>query len=148
MKSLIREYIKQKVRRLLEDREYNFQKLSPACYNALTNPEGLNLSPDYVEDVKILKATRPIFKIFLENGETFNLIDNGDFVQADMSRILFDLNDPRDLNAAKSELEHTLNKGQIKPEEEPTTGGEEEFEEPTPLSPETPEETAPEEPEA
>lgn len=145
MKSLIREYIRRKVRRLLEEREYNFQKLSPACYNALVNPEGLNLSPDYVKDVKILKATRPIFKIFLENGETFNLIDNTNFVQADISRILFDLNDPRDLNAAKSELEYVINKGQLKPEEEPTTGGEEEFEEPTPVEPETPEETTPEE---
>jgi hypothetical protein len=144
MKSLLKEHIKQQIISLIEEREYSFRKLSPACYSALVND--LNISSDYVTDVKIVKATRPIFKIFFDNGKSFNLIDNGGFVQADISRILFDLQDSRDLEAAKYEVDELMNQGNITDPNE-TPGDEDNFEDELGGGEETPDVEPEEEPE-
>ena len=76
MKSLIREHIRHQVRKMFEEREYELRQLSPEAFNAL-GQETLGIPPSVIVDVKIIKAPKPIFKCFLENGQTFNLIDNG-----------------------------------------------------------------------
>lgn len=141
MKHLIREHIRREVRRIVEEREYQLRQLSPGAYDAL-GPGGLGIPPSSIVDVKIVKAPRPIFKCFLENGQTFNLIDNERFMQADINRILFDLDRDDDLKGARYEIEKLMQKGKIASDDEEAAsdemGDEEPVEEPA-------EEPAPEE---
>ena len=115
----INEYIKKQVTNLLEDREYQLKQLSPKAYDALS-PELLGIPPSAIVDVKIIKAPKPIFKCFLENGQSFKLLDNESYMQADINRILFDLDRDDDLNGAKYELEKLMQKGKPSEKEEPT----------------------------
>ena len=117
MKFLIKEHIKKQVRRLIENREYQLRQISPEAFNLL-GPDGLGIPPSAIVDVKIVKAPKPIFKCFLENGQTFNLIDNGLFMQADINRILFDLDREDDLNGAKYELEKLMQMGKLRSDDE------------------------------
>lgn len=117
MKHLIKEHIRREVRRLVEEREYQLRQLSPGAYDAL-GPGTLGVPPSAIVDVKIIKAPKPIFKCFLENGQTFNLIDNDSYMQADINRILFDLDREDDINGAKYELEKLMQKGSIKSDDE------------------------------
>jgi len=140
MKSLIREHIKREVRRIIkeshifEEREYQLRQLSPGAFDAL-GPDTLGIPPSAVVDVKIIKAPKPIFKCFLDNGQTFNLIDNDSYMQADINRILFDLDREDDINGAKYELEKLMQKGKIASDDEEEAsddlGGEVPIEEPT-----------------
>ena len=120
MKHLIREHIKREVRRLVEEREYQLRDLSPGAYSALGS-DILGIPPSAIVDVKIVKAPKPIFKCFLENGQTFNLIDNGEYMQADINRILFDLDRDDDVNGAKYELEKLMQKGKMPSDDEEST---------------------------
>jgi hypothetical protein len=117
MKQIIREHIRRKVRQLVEEREYQLRQLSPGAYDAL-GPGTLGIPPSAIIDVKIIKAPKPIFKCFLDNGQSFNLIDNSDYMQADINRILFDLDREDDINGAKYELEKLMQKGSIKKDDE------------------------------
>ena len=117
MKQLIREHIRRQVRRIVEEREYQLRQLSPGAYDAL-GPGTLGIPPSAIIDVKIIKAPKPIFKCFLDNGQSFNLIDNSDYMQADINRILFDLDREDDINGAKYELEKLMQKGSIKKDDE------------------------------
>ena len=119
MKHLIKEHIRREVRRLVEEREYQLRQLSPGAYDAL-GPGTLGVPPSAIVDVKIIKAPKPIFKCFLENGQTFNLIDNDSYMQVDINRILFDLDREDDINGAKYELEKLMQKGSIKSDDEET----------------------------
>ena len=113
------------------------RQLSPGAFSAL-GPDALGIPPSAVVDVKIIKAPKPIFKCFLENGQSFNLIDNGTYMQADINRILFDLDREDDTNGAKYELEKLMQKGKVASDDEETAsddlddeiGGEEPTEEP------------------
>jgi hypothetical protein len=141
----------QKVRRLIrqiikEEREYQLRQLSPGAHSAL-GADMLGVPPSAIVDVKIIKAPKPIFKCFLENGQTFNIIDNGEYMQADINRILFDLDRYDDLNGAKYELEKLMQKGKLPSgDEEVATSDELPAEEPAAEEPA--EEPAPEEPAA
>tara|TARA_Y100001972_G_scaffold115382_1_gene152024 strand:+ start:51 stop:479 length:429 start_codon:yes stop_codon:yes gene_type:complete len=117
MSKLIREYIRREVRRMFEEREYQLRQLSPGAFDAL-GPGTLGIPPSAINDVKIIKAPRPIFKCFLNNGQSFNIIDNGNYMQADINRILFDLDREDDINGAKYELEKLMQKGSIKKDDE------------------------------
>tara|TARA_R100001015_G_C4544077_1_gene107406 strand:- start:203 stop:640 length:438 start_codon:yes stop_codon:yes gene_type:complete len=119
MKKLIREHIRRQVRRIVEEREYQLRQLSPGAYDAL-GPGTLGIPPSAIIDVKIIKAPKPIFKCFLDNGQSFNIIDNGEYMQADINRILFDLDREDDINGAKYELEKLMQKGSIKRDDEET----------------------------
>ena len=137
MNNLTEQRLRRKIRQIIrEEREYQLRQLSPGAYDAL-GPGTLGIPPSAVVDVKIIKAPKPIFKCFLENGQTFNLIDNERYMQADINRILFDLDREDDINGAKYELEKLMQKGSIKSDEE-----EEDVNE---LPPETDEEPTPEE---
>jgi len=120
MKQIIREHIKRKVRQLVEEREYQLRQLSPEAFSVL-GPDTLGIPSSAVVDIKIIKAPKPVFKCFLDNGQSFNLIDNGNYMQADINRILFDLDRDDDINGAKYELEKLMQKGSIKSDEEPET---------------------------
>ena len=113
MKPLIREHIRHQVRKMFEEREYDLRQLSPAAFDAL-GQETLGIPPSAIVDVKIVKAPKPIFKCFLENGLTFNLIDNGLYMQADINRILFDLDRDDDVNGARYETEKLMQQGKKK----------------------------------
>ena len=117
MKQLLKDLIPQHVYRLIEEREYNLGQLSPGAADFL-GPGTLNIPPSAIVDVKILKAPKPIFKCILDNGQSFNLIDNGEYVQADINRILFDMDREDDINGAKYELEKLMQKGSIKKDDE------------------------------
>lgn len=120
MKHLLREHIRNEIRRMFEEREYQLRQLSPGAYDAL-GPGTLGIPSSAITDVKIIKAPKPVFKCFLDNGQTFNLIDRGEYMQADINRILFDLDREDDINGAKYELEKLMKTGKI--------GGDEEAEE-------------------
>ena len=104
MKQLLKDLIPQHTLRLIEEREYKLRQLSPGAYDVL-GPGTLNIPPSAIVDVKILKAPKPIFKCILDNGQSFNIIDNGKYMQADINRILFDMDREDDINGAKYELE-------------------------------------------
>lgn len=156
MKKLIREHIKRQVRKILEDRSYSLEKLSPRAFSVIdggiSGLNSLNIPPSAIIDVKILKSTRPIFRIFFENERYIDIIDNPHNVEVNIDNLIFDLNDVRDYNAAQKEVERVMTMGKI-PSEEPTEAPEEipSTEEPSSPSPEkeTPtEEPLPEEPPA
>ena len=118
MSKLTEQRLRRKIRQIIrEEREYDLRQLSPGAFNAI-GPETLGIPPSAIVDVKIIKAPKPIFKCFLDNGQTFNLIDNGEYMQADINRILFDLDRDDDLNGAKYELEKLMQKGSIKSDDE------------------------------
>ena len=117
MKKLLKDLIPQSALRLVEEREYKLRQLSPGAYDVLGS-DALGIPMSAIVDVKILKAPKPIFKCFLDNGQSFNIIDNGDYMQADVNRILFDMDREDDINGAKYELEKLMQKGSFKPEGE------------------------------
>jgi len=88
MKQLIREHIRRQVKQLVEERSYDLRRLSAGAADAL-GPGTLSVPPSAIIDVKIIKAPKPIFKCFLENGQSFNSINNVDFMQADINCFLF-----------------------------------------------------------
>lgn len=156
MKKLIREHIKRQVKKILEDRSYSLEKLSPRAFSVIdggiSGLNSLNIPPSAIIDVKILKSTRPIFRVFFENERYIDIIDNPHNVEVNIDNLIFDLNDVRDYNAAQKEVERVMTMGKI-PSEEPTEAPEEipSTEEPSSPSPEkeTPtEEPLPEEPPA
>ena len=122
MKNLLKDLIPQHALRLVEEREYKLRQLSPGAYDAL-GPGTLGIPPSAIVDVKILKAPKPIFKCILDNGQSFNLIDNGEYMQADINRILFDMDREDDINGAKYELEKLMQKGSIKQDGEEEASG-------------------------
>ena len=122
MKQLLKDLIPQHVHRLIEEREYNLRQLSPGAADVL-GPGTLNIPPSAIVDVKILKAPKPIFKCILDNGQSFNIIDNGKYMQADINRILFDMDREDDINGAKYELEKLMQKGSIKQNGEEEASG-------------------------
>ena len=131
MNKLTEQRVRRKIRQIIrEEREYKLRQLSPGAYIAL-GPETLGIPPSAVIDVKIIKAPKPIFKCFLGNGQTFNLIDNGEYMQADINRILFDLDREDDINGAKYELEKLMQKGSIKKDDEESASDDLEGNEPT-----------------
>lgn len=135
MNKLTEQRLRRKIRQIIreshifEEREYELRQLSPGAFNAI-GPEILGIPPSAIVDVKIIKAPKPIFKCFLDNGQTFNLIDNGDYMQADINRILFDLDREDDINGAKYEMEKLMQKGKIASDDEEAVSDEFEDEEP------------------
>ena len=120
MNKLTEQRLRRKIRQIIrEEREYQLRQLSPGAYSALS-ADTLGIPPSAVIDVKIIKAPKPIFKCFLDNGQTFNLIDNGEYMQADINRILFDLDRDDDINGAKYELEKLMQKGKPASDDEET----------------------------
>ena len=126
MKKLTEQQLRRKIRQIIreshiyEEREYELRQLSPSAFDVL-GQDTLGIPPSAIVDVKIIKAPKPIFKCFLENGQTFNLIDNDNYMQADINRILFDLDRDDDINGAKYELEKLMQKGKIVPDDEETS---------------------------
>ena len=113
MKKLTEQQLRRKIRQIIrEEREYELRQLSPSAFDAL-GQDTLGIPPSAIVDVKIVKAPKPIFKCFLENGQTFNLIDNGLYMQADINRILFDLDRDDDVNGAKYEMEKLMQQGKL-----------------------------------
>jgi len=129
MKKLIREHIRHQVRKMFEEREYDLRQLSPAAFDAL-GQETLGIPPSAIVDVKIIKAPKPIFKCFLENGQTFSLIDNGEYMQADINRILFDLDRDDDVNGARYEMEKLMQQGKLANDGEESASDEEDASDP------------------
>ena len=118
MNKLVEQRLRRKIRQIIrEERSYDLRRLSAGVADAL-GPGTLGIPPSAIIDVKIIKAPKPIFKCFLENGQSFNLIDNSTYIQADINRILFDLDREDDINGAKYELEKLMQKGSIKKDDE------------------------------
>ena len=123
MNKLVEQKLRRKIRQIIrEERSYDLRRLSAGAADAL-GPGTLSIPPSAIIEVKLIKAPKPIFKCFLENGQSFNIIDNGDFIQVDVNRILFDMDREDDINGAKYELEKLMQKGSIKKDEEPETDG-------------------------
>ena len=118
MNKLTEQQLRRKIRQIIrEEREYQLRQLSPGAHSAL-GQDTLGIPPSAIVDVKIIKAPKPIFKCFLDNGQSFNLIDNGQYMQADINRILFDLDRDDDINGAKYELEKLMQKGKQSSDDE------------------------------
>ena len=118
MNKLVEQKLRRKIRQIIrEERSYDLRRLSAGATDAL-GPGTLGIPPSAIIDVKIIKAPKPIFKCFLDNGQSFNIIDNSDYMQADINRILFDLDREDDINGAKYELEKLMQKGSIKKDDE------------------------------
>ena len=130
MNRLTEQRLRRKIRQIIrEEREYQLRQLSPGAFDAL-GPGTLGIPPSAIVDVKIVKAPKPIFKCFLENGQTFNLIDNGLYMQADINRILFDLDRDADVNGAKYEMEKLMQQGKLANDGEEAASDEEDASDP------------------
>jgi len=130
MNRLTEQRLRRKIRQIIrEEREYQLRQLSPGAFDAL-GPGTLGIPPSAIVDVKIVKAPKPIFKCFLENGQTFNLIDNGLYMQADINRILFDLDRDDDVNGAKYEMEKLMQQGKLANDGEEAASDEEDASDP------------------
>jgi len=130
MNRLTEQRLRRKIRQIIrEEREYQLRQLSPGAFDAL-GPGTLGIPPSAIVDVKIVKAPKPIFKCFLENGQTFNLIDNGLYMQADINRILFDLDRDDDVNGAKYEMEKLMQQGKLANDSEEAASDEEDASDP------------------
>jgi hypothetical protein len=100
MNKLTEQRLRRKIRQIIrEEREYQLRQLSPGAHSAL-GQDTLGIPPSAVVDVKI--------------------IDNGEYMQADINRILFDLDRTDDIKGAKYELEKLMQKGSIKKDDEET----------------------------
>ena len=130
IRHIIREHVKKQVKKLVEEREYDLKAISPIAHSSITGMghNSLDIPPSAIVDVKIVKAPRPIFRCFFENGHYFDLIDSHGRMEASIDNLLFDLSDERDLNAAKKEAERLMQKGNIKGDDEPES---DEFETPS-----------------
>jgi len=130
MNKLTEQRLRRKIRQVIrEEREYQLRQLSPGAHSAL-GPDMLGIPPSAVVDVKIIKAPKPIFKCFLDNGQSFNLIDNGEYMQADINRILFDLDRDDDVNGARYEMEKLMQQGKLANDGEESASDEEDASDP------------------
>ena len=136
MKNL-KQYIKEEVTRLSE-KQY---PAPPEIIDVLKNRLKMNPLIRYVENLKAVNSIPPSYRVFLVNGECFDIIYEDFSLLAKIGSKEYFLNDISEKNYAIKHINRLLTLAKVKPEEgEEDLGGD--------LPPPPPPTEEPEEPEA
>ena len=143
MKNL-KQYIKEEVTRLQETQ----YPAPPEILDALKNKLKMDPLIRYVENLKAVNSIPPSYRVFLHNGEFFDIIYEDFSLLAKIGSKEYFLNDIDEKNYAIKHINRLLTGTKVKPEDE---DGEEDLGgdlPPPPSEPSSPPPEEPEEPEA
>ena len=113
MKSL-KKYIKEEITRLSE-RQF---PAPPKILDVLKNKLKMDPLIRYVENLKAVNSIPPSYRVFLINGESFDLIDEDFSLLIKIGSKEYFLNDLDEKNYAIQHINRLLTGSKIKPEEE------------------------------
>ena len=113
MKSL-KQYIKEEVIKLSE-RQF---PAPPEIIDVLKNKLKMNPLIRYVENLKAVNSIPPSYRVFLINGESFDLIDEDFSLLIKIGSKEYFLNDLDEKNYAIQHINRLLTGSKVKPEEE------------------------------
>ena len=122
MKSL-KQYIKEEITRLSE-KQY---PAPPEILDVLRNKLRLNPLIRYVENLKAVNSVPPSYRVFLLNGEFFDIIYEDFSLLAKIGSKEYFLNDIDEKNYAIKDINRLLTRSKVKPEEEGGEEGEEDM---------------------
>ena len=122
MKSL-KQYIKEEITRLSE-KQY---PAPPEILDVLRNRLKLNPLIRYVENLKAVNSIPPSYRVFLLNGEFFDIIYEDFSLLAKIGSKEYFLNDIDEKNYAIKDINRLLTRSKVKPEEEGGEEGEEDM---------------------
>tara|TARA_R110001606_G_scaffold268645_1_gene417371 strand:+ start:848 stop:1282 length:435 start_codon:yes stop_codon:yes gene_type:complete len=136
MKSL-KQYIKEEIIKLSE-RQF---PIPPKILDVLKNKLKMDPLIRYVENLKAVNSIPPSYRVFLVNGESFDLIDEDFSLLIKIGSKEYFLNDIDEKNYAIQHINRLLTGSKIKPEDEEDEEGEgDDIGEDLPPLPELPEE--------
>ena len=136
MKSL-KQYIKEEIIKLSE-RQF---PIPPKILDVLKNKLKMDPLIRYVENLKAVNSIPPSYRVFLVNGESFDLIDEDFSLLVKIGSKEYFLNDIDEKNYAIQHINRLLTGSKIKPEDEEDEEGEgDDIGEDLPPLPELPEE--------
>jgi|TARA_B110000902_G_scaffold259263_1_gene330301 hypothetical protein len=113
MKSL-KKYIKEEITRLSE-RQF---PIPPKILDILKNKLKMDPLIRYVENLKAVNSIPPSYRVFLINGESFDLIDEDFSLLVKIGSKEYFLNDIDEKNYAIKHINRLLTGSKIKPEDE------------------------------
>jgi len=122
MKSL-KQYIKEEITRLSE-KQY---PAPPEILDVLRNKLKLDPVIRYVENLKAVNSVPPSYRVFLHNGEFFDIIYEDFSLLAKIGSKEYFLNDIDEKNYAIKDINRLLTRSKVKPEEEGGEEGEEDM---------------------
>ena len=136
MKSL-KQYIKEEIIKLSE-RQF---PIPPKILDVLKNKLKMDPLIRYVENLKAVNSIPPSYRVFLVNGESFDLIDEDFSLLVKIGSKEYFLNDIDEKNYAIQHINRLLTGSKVKPEDEEDEEGEgDDIGEDLPPLPELPEE--------
>ena len=113
MKSL-KQYIKEEITKLQEEQ----YPAPPEILDALKNKLKMDPIIRYVENLKAVNSIPPSYRIFLHNGESFDIIYEDFSLLAKIGSTEYFLNDIDEKNYAIQHINRLLTGSKIKPEDE------------------------------
>ena len=119
MKSL-KQYIKEEVIKLSE-RQF---PIPPKILDVLKNKLKMDPLIRYVENLKAVNSIPPSYRVFLVNGESFDLIDEDFSLLVKIGSKEYFLNDIDEKNYAIQHINRLLTGSKVKPEDEGDEGDE------------------------
>ena len=122
MKSL-KQYIKEEITKLQEEQ----YPAPPEILDVLRNKLRLNPLIRYIENLKAVNSVPPSYRVFLLNGEFFDIIYEDFSLLAKIGSKEYFLNDIDEKNYAIKHINRLLTRSKIKPEEEGGEEGEEDM---------------------
>ena len=140
MKNL-KQYIKEEINRLSE-KQY---PAPPEILDVLRNKLRLNPLIRYIENLKAVNSVPPSYRVFLLNGEFFDIIYEDFSLLAKIGSKEYFLNDIDEKNYAIKDINRLLTRSKVKPEEEGGEGEEDMGGDIPPLPPPPEKEPPPEE---
>ena len=142
----LKKYIKQEIRFLEEQKIKKRYSMPPEIKDALENQLEMTPLIRFVKSLKAINSIPPSYRIFILNGQFFDIIYEDYSLKVKIENKEYYLGDMDERNYAKKHLNRLLTKPIIKTGEEEMEGGDTAPASPTPPPPTpTPE---PEEPEA
>ena len=119
----LKQYIKEEITRLSE-KQY---PAPPEILDVLRNKLKLDPVIRYVENLKAVNSIPPSYRIFLHNGESFDIIYEDFSLLAKIGSKEYFLNDIDEKNYAIKDINRLLTRSKVKPEEEGGEEGEEDM---------------------
>ena len=111
---LLKQYIKEEITRLQETQ----YPAPPEILDALKNKLKLDPIIRYVENLKAVNSIPPSYRIFLHNGEFFDIIYEDFSLLAKIGSKEYFLNDIDEKNYAIKDINRLLTGAKVKPEDE------------------------------
>jgi hypothetical protein len=119
----LKQYIKEEINRLSE-KQY---PAPPEILDVLRNKLRLNPLIRYIENLKAVNSVPPSYRVFLLNGEFFDIIYEDFSLLAKIGSKEYFLNDIDEKNYAIKDINRLLTRSKVKPEEEGGEEGEEDM---------------------